>query len=296
MNVLKANNPWPRGAFAAEAPGLDWRAFFEAAGLAAQPAFIVWHPGAVRGEAALVASEPLDDWRLYLRYSVLNEWSELLPQAFADEAFAFFGTTLSGTPKQSARWKRGVDAAERMGDAVGTLYAQRHFPPESKRAVEAMVADITRAFATRIDTLGNAMRASEYEYRYRVSKLTKAIDRGEWWMTPQTVNAVNLPIQNALNFPAALLQPPYFDPKSNAAGNYGMVGATIGHEISHSFDDQGAQFDATGKLSNWWTADGHAPSQYRAQTVRNVDEWYPAFKVQPGAALFLPPQKQVTIW
>jgi len=266
VNVLKANNPWPRGAFAAEAPGLDWRAFFEAAGLAAQPAFIVWHPGAVRGEAALVASEPLDDWRLYLRYSVLNEWSELLPQAFADEAFAFFGTTLSGTPKQSARWKRGVDAAERMGGR------------------------------TRIDALGNAMRASEYEYRYRVSKLTKAIDRGEWWMTPQTVNAVNLPIQNALNFPAALLQPPYFDPKSNAAGNYGMVGATIGHEISHSFDDQGAQFDATGKLSNWWTADGHAPSQYRAQTVRNVDEWYPAFKVQPGAALFLPPQKQVTIW
>ena len=433
VNVLKANNPWARGAFATEAPGLDWSAFFEAAGLAAQPAFIVWHPGAVRGEAALVTSEPLDDWRLYLRYSVLNEWSDLLPQAFADEAFAFFGTTLSGTPKQSVRWKRGVDAAERMGDAVGTLYAQRHFPPESKRAVEAMVADIKRAFATRIDTLdwmspatkarakeklqalvvgvgyperwrdyaglvvsrtdalGNAMRASEYEYRYRVSKLTKAIDRGEWWMTPQTVNAVNLPIQNALNFPAAYLQPPYFDPRANAASNYGMIGATIGHEISHSFDDQGAQFDATGKLSNWWTADdlahftaasdqlveqynaytpfpdlalngrqtlsenladlaglvaawdafrlsntadnagerdgfsatqqffisyaqswrtkyreprlrnqivadGHAPSQYRAQTVRNIDKWYQAFNVQPGAALFLPPQKRVTIW
>ena len=433
VNVVKANNPWARGEFAAKAPGLDWSAFFDAAGLAAQPAFIVWHPGAVRGEAALVASEPLDDWRLYLRYSVLNEWSELLPQAFADQAFAFFGTTLSGTPTQSDRWRRGVDAAERMGDAVGTLYAQRHFPPESKRAVEAMVADIKRAFATRIDALGwmspatkarakdklqalvvgvgypetwrdygglvvsrtdalgNAMRASEYEYRYRVGKLSKAIDRGEWWMTPQTVNAVNLPIQNALNFPAALLQPPFFDPKANAASNYGMVGATIGHEISHSFDDQGAQFDATGKLSDWWTADdlahftaasdrlveqynaykpfpdlalngrqtlsenladlaglaaawdafrlsstggsqgergglsetqqffisyaqnwrqkyreprlrnqivadGHAPSQYRALTVRNIDEWYAAFNVQPGAALFLPPQKRVRIW
>ncbi len=140
------------------------------------------------------------------------------------------------------------------------------------------------------------MRASEYDYRYRVSKLTKAIDRGEWWMTPQTVNAVNLPIQHALNFPAALLQPLYFDPNANAASSDGMLGATIGHEISHRFDDQGAQFDATGKLSNWWTADGHAPSHYRAHTVRNIDEWYQAFNVQPGAALFLPPQKRVTIW
>ncbi len=433
VDVLKANNPWARAEFAGRAPGLDWTAFFDAAGLTSQPAFIVWHPGAVKGIAALVASEPIDDWTLYLRYIVLDEWSSLLPKAFADEAFAFYGTTLSGTPKQAERWKRGVNAAERMGDAVGTLYVQRYFPPESKRAVEAMVADIKTAFATRIealdwmspatkakakeklqalvvgvgyperwrdysglvvsrtDALGNAMRADEFEYRYRVSKLSKAIDRGEWWMTPQTVNAVNLPIQNALNFPAAFLQPPYFDPKANAASNYGMVGATIGHEISHSFDDQGAQFDATGKLSNWWTAedrahfktasdrlaaqysayrpfpdlalngrqtlsenladlaglaaawdayrlsrargsdgvrggfsgdqqffisyaqswrqtyrearlrnqivaDGHAPSQYRAQTVRNIDDWYAAFNVRPGAALFLPPPDRVRIW
>ncbi len=433
VDVLKANNPWTRDEFATRAPGLDWTAFFEAAGLSSQPAFIVWHPGAVKGEAALVASESLDDWRLYLRYSLLNEWSALLPKAFADEAFAFFGTTLSGTPQQADRWKRGVRAAERMGDAVGTLYVQRYFPPESKRAVEAMVGDIKRAFATRIDALdwmspatkarakeklqalvvgvgyperwrdysglvvsrtdalGNAIRADEHEYRSRLSRLTKAIDRSEWWMTPQTVNAVNLPIQNALNFPAAFLQPPFFDPKANAASNYGMVGAIIGHEISHSFDDQGAQFDATGRLANWWTADdlahfraaaarlveqysayrpfpdlalngrltlsenladlaglaaawdayrlsatrgadaerggfsgdqqffisyaqgwrdiyrepqlrnqivsdGHAPSQYRAQTVRNIDAWYGAFNVQPGAALFLPPQARVKIW
>ncbi len=433
VDVLKANNPWERGAFTTNAPGLDWNTFFDAAGLASQPAFIVWHPGAVRGLAALVASEPLDDWKLYLRYSVLNEWSDLLPKAFADEAFAFYGTTLAGTPQQSARWKRGVDAAEHMGDALGQLYAQRYFPPESKRAMEAMVASIKQAFATRIDALdwmstvtkarakeklqalivgvgypenwrdysdltvsrtdalGNAMRAGEHEYRYRVGKLSKAIDRGEWWMTPQTVNAVNLPIQNALNFPAAYLQPPHFDPKAEASSNYGMIGATIGHEISHGFDDQGAQFDATGKLSNWWTADdlahfrtasdqlvaqynaympfpdlalngrqtlsenladlaglaaawdafrlargggdtrerggltaeqqffisygqswrqkyreprlrrqivadGHAPSQYRALTVRNIDAWYAAFNVQPGAALFLPPQERVRIW
>ena len=433
VDVLRANNPWTRAEFIAKAPGLDWPAFFRAAGLDAQPSFVVWHPGAVRGAAALAASQPLADWKTYLRYSVINEWAALLPKAFADEDFAFFGTTLSGTPTQGERWKRGVFAAEAMGDALGKLYVQRFFPADSKRAVEAMVGDLKRAFATRIDAvewmspgtrakardklqalvvgvgypetwrdystlevsrtdaLGNAMRAGEHEYRYRLSKLAKPIDRGEWWMTPQTVNAVNLPVQNALNFPAAFLQPPYFDPKAGAASNYGVVGATIGHEISHSFDDQGAQFDATGKLSNWWTADdlahfkdasaklaaqysayrpfsdlalngtqtlseniadvaglaaaydayrlslggkepeprggfsgdqqffiayaqswrqkyreprlrqlvvadGHSPSMYRAQTVRNLDAWYRAFNVQAGAALFLAPPDRVKIW
>ena len=295
VDVAKANNPWTRQAFETRAPGLDWSAFFTAAGLDRQPAFIVWHPGAVTGESALVASESLDDWKLYLRYITIDSMSAFLPKAFADERFNFYGTVLSGTPQQPERWKRGVNATNALGDAVGRLYVQRHFPPESKRAVEAMVADIKSAFARRIDRLdwmtphtrsrakaklealivgvgypdtwrdysnlriakddaaGNAMRAEEYEYRYRLSRLDGPIDRSEWWMTPQTVNAVNLPIQNALNFPAAILQPPYFDPRASAAVNYGAIGAIIGHEISHSFDDQGSQFDATGKLSNWWT-------------------------------------------
>src|SRR5262249_55147570 len=106
---------------------------------------------------------------------------------------------------------------------------------------------------SRDDALGNAMRAEEYEYRRRLKELGAAIDRAEWWMTPQTVNAVNLPIQNALNFPAAILQPPYFDATVSTADNYGAIGAVIGHEISHSFDDQGSQFDASGRLANWWT-------------------------------------------
>jgi predicted metalloendopeptidase len=434
IDVLKANNPWPRAEFATRAPGIDWSAYFQAANLTSQPAFIVWHPGAVTGESALVASEPLDDWKEYLRYIVINHWSGLLPKPFADERFAFFGTTLSGTPKQAERWKRGVATTSyAMGDAVGRLYVQQHFPPESKKAAEAMVADIKAAFAQRIDrldwmspetrtkakqklqtlivgvgypdkwrdysaltisrddALGNAMRVEAFEYRYRVDELSKPIDRHEWWMTPQTVNAVNLPIQNALNFPAAILQPPYFDPKASVANNYGAIGAIIGHEISHSFDDQGSQFDASGKLANWWTpqdfehfrsaadklvaqynaykpfpdlsvngkqtlseniadvaglsasydayrlslhgkelppqdgftgdqqffisygqawrdkyrepmlrrivvTDGHAPSMYRAQTVRNLDPWYAAFDVQPGAALFLAPGDRVRIW
>ena len=234
-------------------------------------------------------------------------------------------------------------------------------------------------------------RAELFEYRRQLAKLTRPVDRNEWWMTPQTVNAVNLPLQNALNFPAAILQPPYFDHGADAAHNYGAMGAIIGHEISHSFDDQGSQFDAQGRLSNWWTqqdfehfkaagealaaqydaykpfpdlavnehqtlseniadlaglaaaydayqlslegkpdrvidgftgdqrffisfaqswrgktrepalrnrilTDGHAPSEYRAYTVRNLDAWYRLFDVKPGQALYLAPADRVRVW
>ncbi|PYS21638.1 MAG: peptidase M13, partial [Acidobacteria bacterium] len=103
------------------------------------------------------------------------------------------------------------------------------------------------------DALGNLQRSELFEYKRQLAKLHQAVDRTEWWMTPQTVNAVNLPLQNALNFPAAILQPPFFNPAADAAVNYGAMGAIIGHEISHSFDDQGSQFDAKGRLANWWT-------------------------------------------
>jgi len=241
------------------------------------------------------------------------------------------------------------------------------------------------------DALGNFERAEQFEYRRNLAKLGKSIDRSEWVMTPQTVNAVNLPVMNALNFPAAILQPPYFDPERPAVMDYGATGATIGHEISHSFDDQGALFDASGRLHNWWTrddlahfkassarlaeqysayrpfpdlavngkqtlseniadvaglavtydayhlslhgkeapaaqrftadqqfflsfaqswrqkirepalrqrivTDGHAPDEYRADTVRNLDAWYPAFDVKPGQALYLAPQDRVHVW
>lgn len=241
------------------------------------------------------------------------------------------------------------------------------------------------------DPLGNAERSSLFDYQWTLSKLGKPVDKTEWWMTPQTVNAVNLPIQNGLNFPAAILNPPFFDPNADAAENYGSIGATIGHEISHSFDDQGSQFDAYGRLLNWWTpadlehfrasadrlaaqfdayeplpglhvngkltlseniadvaglsaaydayrsanvgkpspnakgltddqrffiayaqswrskmrpeflkvlltTDGHAPDQYRADTVRNLDAWYQAFNIQPGRKLYLAPEARVRVW
>ncbi|MDB5456213.1 MAG: Endothelin-converting enzyme 1 [Caulobacter sp.] len=433
-DVQKANNPWSRADFAAKAPGLDWTAYFTAAGLDAQPRFIVWHPTAIAGVAALAASEPLEVWKAYLSFHTLDHYSGLLGKAFVDERFAFYGTVINGTPQNSVRWKRAVNSTNAvLGEAVGKLYVERYFPAQSKAEVSAMVDTIKAAFVRRIDGLdwmapetkaearrkvavlkvgvgypdqwrdyadlkivrgdlvGNVQRSDLFQYRYWRSKLGQPVDRGQWVMTPQTVNAVNLPILNALNFPAAILQAPYFSAAADPAVNYGAIGATIGHEISHSFDDQGAQFDSQGRLRNWWTpadfehfsaaggklaaqfdaykpfpdlavngkqtlseniadvaglaaahdaylaslggkpapaigglsgdqrfflafaqswreysrpaalrqqlvTDGHAPDQYRADTVRNLDAWYPAFAVKPGEALYLTPNDRVKIW
>ena len=433
-DVLKANNPWAMADFAKKAPGLDWTTYFAAAGLSTRPQFIVWHPKATTGEAALVASQPLATWKAYLAYHQLNDFSNVLPKAFADERFAFYGTTLSGTPQQQVRWKRAVNATNgALGEAVGKLYVAEYFPPEQKAKVQAMVADLIAAFRVRIDkldwmapatkaeakrklstlkvgvgypdrwidysglkvvagdALGNAQRAELFEYRRNLAKFGHPVDRGEWSMTPQTVNAVNLPVKNALNFPAAILQPPDFDARNPVAMNFAATGATIGHEVSHSFDDQGAMFNADGQLKNWWTpadlahfqasgkalaeqyskyrpfpditlngeqmlseniadiaglnaaydayrianggkegpplngvsgdrqffmafahswrtktrealarqravTDGHAPAEFRADTVRNMDAWYAAFDVKPGEKLYLAPTERVRIW
>jgi len=434
-DVLKANNPWRREEFSAKAPGLDWSAFFQGAKLGAAARFIVWHAGAVTGCSALVASEPLAVWQDYLVYHTLNQYSGVLPKAFADERFAFYGTALAGTPQQQVRWKRALNAANAaVGDAVGQVYVAKYFPPASKARAQAMVANIVRAFDARIgkldwmapatkaqaraklkvlyvglgypdrwqdytglaidptDAAGNLLRAEEFTYRQRVAKIGGPVDATEWCMAPQVVNAVNMPMQNALNFPAAILQPPFFDPAAPDAANYGSIGAVIGHEISHSFDDQGAQFDAQGRLRDWWTpddlahfkasaaalvsqyssyrpfidlalngqqtlsenladlagltaaydglhanataepaaspdktftadqlffiayaqswrskmreasmrqqvvTDGHAPGQYRALTVRNLDAWYAAFDVKPGQGLYLAPAARVRVW
>jgi predicted metalloendopeptidase len=426
--------PWKRADLPSKAPGLDWPALLEAAGLSEPPVVIVWHPKAVTGLSALVSKQPLDAWKDWLALHAVERAAAFLPKAFGDESFDFYSKTLSGIPQIRPRWQRGIDLTNfALGDAVGKMYVERYFPAETKAKAEAMARDLVKAFARRIDALawmspetkvkakakldtlkvgvgypdrwrdysgldivkgdalGNAQRAELFEYRHQLGKLHQAVDRGEWWMTPQTVNAVNLPMQNALNFPAAILQPPYFDGNADAAHNYGATGATIGHEISHSFDDQGSQFDAEGRLANWWTkadfdhfraagqalaaqfdtyrpfpdvavngqqtlseniadlagllvaydayvlslngkpdavkdgftgdqrffisfaqswrskvrdaalrrdivTDGHAPEQYRAQTVRNLDPWYAAFSVQPSQKLFLTPGNRVRVW
>jgi endothelin-converting enzyme/putative endopeptidase len=127
------------------------------------------------------------------------------------------------------------------------------------------------------DALGNEQRAGLFEYHRQLAKLHQSVDHGEWWMVPQTVNAVNLPLQNALNFPAAILQPPYFDANADAAHNYGSIGAIIGHEVSHSFDDQGSQFDAEGRLANWWTKDDLDHFKAAGEALAAQDDAYHPF-------------------
>jgi putative endopeptidase len=304
---------------------MDWNAYFTAAGLEQQEEFLVWHPGHVKGLAALVASEPLDAWKDYLRFHAVEHVAAELPERFDAERFAFHGTALSGTPQRRERWRRAVDATSGgLGDAVGQLYVEKHFPPAAKARADEMVKNIIAAFARRIDALawmtpatkarakaklavlkvgvgypdrwrdysglevvagdpvGNVHRAELFDHRDRVARLGRPVDRSEWVMTPQTVNAVNLPAMNAMNFPAAILQPPFFDPDRPLSMDYGAIGAIMGHEISHSFDDQGAQFDAEGRLANWWTPEDLAHFQKAADRLA---QQYDAYKPFPDLAL-----------
>jgi putative endopeptidase len=314
-DVLKGNNHWPRSDFDSKAPGLNWRVFFAAAHLPqSQRDFVAWQPAAVTGIAALVASQPLATWKDYLIFHAVEHRAAFLPRAVVAEHFAFYGTTLNGTPELRVRWKRAIDATnDALGEAVGKLYVERYFPARAKASIEEMVERLRAAFARRIDNLdwmtqetktgakaklaalkvgigypdhwrayagikiapddafGNAERAASFEYRHQLAKLGRPVDRAEWVMTPQLVNAVNLPAMNALNFPAGMLQPPFFNPDADAAHNYGAIGTIIGHEISHSFDDQGSTFDATGRLRNWW-----APQDlehFRAAGTRLVQQF-----------------------
>ncbi len=321
-DVHKANNPWSMADFASKAPGLDWSTYFHAAGLDTQKQIVAWQPAAITGLAALVASEPLDTWKAYLAFHTINHSAGMLPQAFADASFEFYGHTLQGTPKQRDRWKRAIGAVNNdLGDAVGQIYVKKYFPASSKAQVQQMVSNILAAFTDRVDALdwmtpatkqkakakiatvrvgvgypetwrnyadleiraddavGNHLRAEEHEYQHQLAKLGQPVDKGEWWMTPQTVNAVNLPLQNALNFPAAILEAPFFDPKADAAANYGSIGAVIGHEISHSFDNTGADFDADGRMANWWTPEDEA--HFKATGQKLVAQ-YSAYEPLPG--------------
>jgi putative endopeptidase len=324
-DIHKANNTWTPKDFTAKAPGLEWVRFFAGAGLGNQSSFIVWQPSAFAGESALVASVPLDTWKDWLAYHFIEAQSAVLPKAFADERFAFFGQTLGGTPQQRPRWQRGNNAVNLLlGDAVGQIYAQRYFPPEAKAAAQTMVANIIAAFRERINNLawmdpatkkeaqeklttlyvgvgyadawkdysaldikpgdifGNLWRGNLFEYHRQLARLGTPVDRHEWSMTPQTVNAVNLPLQNALNFPAAILQPPFFDAEAPAASNYGAIGSIIGHEISHTFDSEGSAFDAQGRVRNWWTPADLA--HFEASTATLAAQ-YDTYKPFPDVAV-----------
>ncbi|MFZ6676837.1 M13 family metallopeptidase [Undibacterium sp. Tian12W] len=294
-DVLKADNTWTLTDFNKKAAGLDWAAYFKAAGLDGQSKFIIWHPTALKASSALVAKTPLASWQDYLRFHVINTRSTVLPQAFFDQRFKFY-SALSGAKAAQPRWKYAVAATNNaVGEEVGKLYVAENFSPESKTRINGMVSNILAAFGERVqalkwmtpatkqealakikstyvgvgypdkwrdysglvvdanDAYGNRERSQEFEYSRALAKFGQPVDVTEWCMNAQLVNAVNMPLQNAINFPAAYLQSPNFDLAASDATNYGALGATIGHEISHSFDNSGAMFDAKGELRNWWS-------------------------------------------
>ena len=433
-DATKTYNLMPLAKVQADAKGFDWATFLRDSGLSAATEINVAQPSAVNGIARLLSRAPLQVLKDQLLIRSLDQYAAVLPSAFDNEAFSFYGTTLSGTPQQEERWKRAVTfTTGSLSDDVSQIYVARHFPPETKAAADQLVRNVVQSMGRRIDSLtwmapetkvrakaklanfrtkigypsqwknysaleirrddplGNAMRAAQWAHNDNITRLGEPIRRWEWGMTPMTINAyANFGMQEIV-FPAAILQPPFFDPNADPAINYGGIGAVIGHEISHHFDDQGAKYDENGRLNEWWTetdrkafeaagkaliaqydayqifpdanvkgaltlgenigdlagltiahdawkhslggaeapvidgftgdqrfylgwaqvwrrnyreanlrqrliTDPHSPSEQRAAVVRNLDPWYPAFSIQPGQKLYLPPEQRVRIW
>ncbi|MBU6372210.1 MAG: hypothetical protein KJS97_05725 [Alphaproteobacteria bacterium] len=277
------------------APEWPWTPMFDAAGLSKQPEFVVAELDTLRPLAQLYRKTPVTTLRAYLTYHYLQSNADVLPKAFDDENFDFYGRTLNGQPEQRARWKRAVGALDgALGEGVGQMYVQRHFSPDAKAKMVELVENLRKAYAQRIDGLtwmtpetkvvareklaafrvkvgypdkwrdysglevksgdafGNLDRQRKFDWAYNLARLDKPTDKGEWGMTPQTVNAYYNPVWNEVVFPAAILQPPFFDPNADPAVNYGGIGGVIGHEMGHGFDDQGAKSDARGVLRTWW--------------------------------------------
>ena len=277
-------------------PGFDWSAYLESLGAPEVEEVIVRQPKYFEALAKAIGEVPIEDWKLWLEWHLLRSNAPYLHKAMVDENFAFYGRTLNGVPAMRPRWKRGVDLVESsVGEALGKLYVEKHFPPESKARMQELVRNLTEAYRESINGLdwmsedtktkaldklakftpkigypdkwrdysglvvkrddlpGNVRRSRAFNLDYQLSKLGKPVDRLEWAMTPQTVNAYYNSTLNEIVFPAAILQPPFFDPKVDDAVNYGGIGAVIGHEIGHGFDDQGSKSDGDGNLVNWWT-------------------------------------------
>ena len=309
------------------APEMPWDAFFSASGLEAQNQFVVREDDAIANIGKILAQTPIDVWKDYLTFHLIQNNADVLPTRIDEATFAFYGTELRGTPKQRERWKRGVAAVNgALGEAVGKVYVDKYFPASSKDQMEDLVANLRLALDERLDTLPwmgeatkqqahaklekftpkigypdkwkdysalevirgdafqNKQNANVWAWNDQVSKLGGPIDKTEWFMNPQTINAYYSPVRNEIVFPAAILQAPFFDPAADPAVNYGGIGAVIGHEIGHGFDDQGRKSDGNGLLRDWWTEEDAANFQLLADKLGaqySVYEPIKGFKVNP---------------
>ncbi len=318
-DIEKIYNPMSRAELRAFAPELDWDRALTKLGIGKIDQLVVGEKSAVQAEAKMLASVPLETWKDWTAVHFISGNAQYLSKAFDDARFNFYSKTLRDVPSQRARWKRGVDMVSgALGEGVGQIYVQRHYPPESDRQMGELIANIRAALQEKIETnswmdaptkaraleklatfdprighpakyidystlevkrgdlLGNAIRSQDFDWKLLLSRFPKPVDRSLWGMLPQTNNAYYDPSTNQITFPAAILQPPYFDPNADPASNYGSIGATIGHEIGHGFDDQGRQFDAKGRLRDWWTpATAKLYTDHAQALVKQYDGYEP---------------------
>lgn len=279
-------------------PKINWGAYFERIGLQNPGEFIVGQPDFVAELSKMLNEVSVDDWKIYLKWQVINSLDSYLSKVFVDQAFDFFGKTLTGQKADRPRWKKVQGSTNNaLSEAIGQMYVQKYFPAEAKKRMLDLVGNLKVSLGERIDQLAwmsnetkskareklnavnvkigypdnwrdysalevstdsyvaNVMRARNFDFKHMIGKVNKPVDRTEWMMPPQMVNAYYNPSMNEIVFPAAILQPPFFFMDGDDAVNYGAIGVVIGHEMTHGFDDQGRQYDKVGNLADWWTAE-----------------------------------------
>ena len=278
------------------APNYNWVGFFDEIGLENPGDINVSQPDFFKGIDTILTKNSIKAWRAYLKWDLVNSYASYLSDDFVQQNFEFYGKELSGTQEMQPRWKRVLGTTSgRLGEAIGQLYVEQYFPPESKERMLALVENLRLSFAERIKGLDwmsdetkekaleklntitvkvgypdkwkdysnleivpdsyiqNIRNSNTFEFNYNLSKIGNPVDKTEWGMTPQTVNAYYNPSNNEIVFPAAILQPPFFNKDADDAVNYGAIGVVIGHEMTHGFDDQGRKYDKDGNLNDWWT-------------------------------------------
>jgi len=299
------------------APNFDWKTYYNVLQYPKIEILNVGDPTFFKQVNAALASEPLANWKIYLRFHVADSAAQFLPAKFVQENFEFYRKYLRGAKEKEPQWKRCVQFTDYMlGEALGQAYVRKVFSPELKRSTVDMVRRIEDAMAKRIqqldwmspetkqqalvklagirnkigypdrwrdysavriertEFLGNVQRATEFEHRRQIEKIGKPVDHGEWDISPPTVDAYYNPQMNDINFPAGVLQPPLYDAKMDDAPNYGNTGGTIGHELTHGFDDEGSQFDAKGNLKNWWKEEDRKKFDERTKCVSDQYSQY----------------------
>ncbi len=311
-DAIATYNKKTRDQVVALAPEFDWKLWAENSHTPEKvlAEVVIRQPSFFAGISEMMKNFDHYRWGSWLAFKIISNSAAYLSSEFVNENFEFYGKKLSGIPQLKDRWKRGVALVEgALGEAVGEIYVQRHFPPEAKAQMQSLVANLIEAYRQSIshldwmssttkakaliklekftpkigypdkwrdysdleivpgDLLGNLARIHGFESEYEYSKIGSPVDRSEWYMTPQTVNAYYNPGMNEIVFPAAILQPPFFDMSADSAVNYGGIGAVIGHEIGHGFDDQGSRYDGDGKLENWWSDEDRIEFEKRTSSL-----------------------------